>query len=239
MPDVSAADFETSRPNGKPIALSDDESHHIGRVRRLKSGDPSIIFNGRGESWAAEIAGAGKHVTANLLHARPPAPAPPARITLAVGLVKGDAMDHVVRDATALDVAEIIPMVTAHSVVPKRARGSEATARWHRLAVASAKQCGQLTLPVIAEVSDLAGVLHRDSSTKLMCVEPALGGAEVSAIASDSILILIGPEGGWAEEEVQAARAVGAHTITLGRLTLRAELAPLVAITKVWSALTA
>jgi 16S rRNA (uracil1498-N3)-methyltransferase len=239
MPDVSAADFETSRPSGGTIALPDDESHHIGRVMRLKSGDPIVIFNGRGASWDAEIAGSGKHVTAKIMHARPPAPLPTARLTLAIGLVKGDAMDNVVRDATALDVAEVIPMVTAHSVVPKRARGSEAIARWQRVAVASAKQCGQMTLPVIAGVTDLAGVLHRENATKLMCVEPALGGADVSAIASDSILILIGPEGGWAEEEIQAARAAGAHTITLGRLTLRAELAPVVAITKVWSALTA
>jgi 16S rRNA (uracil1498-N3)-methyltransferase len=74
-------------------------------------------------------------------------------------------------------------------------------------------------------------------STKLMCVEPALGGAHVSAIASDSILILIGPEGGWSEEEISAARAAGCHTITLGSLTLRAELAPVVAITTAWNSL--
>jgi 16S rRNA (uracil1498-N3)-methyltransferase len=232
----AAADFEASRPHGD-VALPDDESHHLGRVLRLKSGDPLVIFDGRGASWDAEIVAGGKHVTAKLLHARPPAPDPPARVTLAIGLLKGDAMDNVVRDATALGVAEIIPMATRHAVVPKRARGGEAIARWQRVAVASAKQCGQMTLPAIAAVTGLAEVLHRENATKLMCVEPALGGADVSAIASDSILILIGPEGGWAEEEIQAARAVGAHTITLGRLTLRAELAPVVAITRVFAAL--
>ena len=234
MSDV-AADFETSRPY---VTLSETESHHISRVLRLKAGDAIIIFNGRGQSWDAEIDAAGKRVSARLVKPRPSPPPAPARVTLAIGLLKGDAMDDVVRDATALGVAEIIPMATAHAVVPKRARGDDAVARWQRVAVASAKQCGQLFLPEIAAVTEVDHVLRRDISTKLLCVEPALGGAEVSAIASDSILILIGPEGGWSQEEVTAARAAGCHSITLGPLTLRAELAPIVAITRVWGVLT-
>ena len=216
------------------VALPESEGHHISRVMRLKSGDPIIIFNGRGQSWDAEIAESGKRgVTATVIQARPSQPPAPTRLTLAVGLLKGDSMDHVVRDATALGVAEIIPMVTAHAVVPKRARGDDAIARWHRVAVASAKQCGQVTLPVIADVTDMSAVLRRDISTKFLCVEPALGGTDVSAIASDSVLILIGPEGGWSNEERAAARVAGCHAITLGPLTLRAELAPVVAITTV------
>ncbi len=238
MPDVSvavAADFETSRPY--TLSLSEAESHHISRVMRLSAGDAIVIFNGVGASWNAEIENTGKRATATIISKRAPVPPPPARVTLAIGLLKGEAMDDVVRDATALGVVEIIPMVTKHAVVPKHARGDEAIARWHRVAVASAKQCGQTTLPVIADVTELSAVLRREISTKLLCVEPALGGAQVSAIASDSILILIGPEGGWSEEEIRVARAAGCHTITLGALTLRAELAPVVAITKVWSSL--
>jgi 16S rRNA (uracil1498-N3)-methyltransferase len=219
------------------VPLSETESHHISRVLRLKPGDPIIIFNGRGQSWDADLVDLGKHATARLIKPRPSPAAAPARVTLAIGLIKGDAMDDVVRDVTALGVAEIIPMITAHGVVPKRARGDEAIARWQRVAVASAKQCGQLFLPEISGVTDVAEVLRRDVGTKLMCVEPALGGAEVSAIASDSILILIGPEGGWSAEEVTAARAAGCHTITLGPLTLRAELAPVVAVTRVFASL--
>jgi 16S rRNA (uracil1498-N3)-methyltransferase len=223
---------------GTLIELPEQESHHITRVMRLGAGDAIIVFNGLGASWNAEIVTTGKRATATITTSRPPLPAPPARVTLAIGLLKGDAMDDVVRDATALGVAEIIPMVTKHAVVPKHARGHEAIARWQRVTVASAKQCGQTTLPLIADVTDMSGVLRREISTKLLCVEPSLGGAQVSAIASDSILILIGPEGGWSEEEIGVARAAGCHTITLGPLTLRAELAPLVAITKVWSSLT-
>jgi 16S rRNA (uracil1498-N3)-methyltransferase len=240
-PRVFVPDVTPPSATGGPhlVALSDTESHHLSRVMRLKPGDAIVIFNGLGQSWDAELTVLGKHAAARLIKPRPTPPAAPARVTLAVGLLKGDAMDSVVRDATALGVAEIIPMATAHAVVPKRARGDEAIARWQRVAVASAKQCGQLFLPEIAGVADLAGVLHRDIGTKLMCVEPALGGAEVSAIASDSILILIGPEGGWAEEEVTAARSAGCHTITLGPLTLRAELAPIVAVTRVLASLQA
>jgi 16S rRNA (uracil1498-N3)-methyltransferase len=219
------------------VALSETESHHLSRVMRLKPGDAIVIFDGRGRSWDAEIAAAGKHAAARIVRSRPLATPAPARIALAVGLLKGDAMDNVVRDATALGVAEIIPMSTSHTVVPKRARGDDAVARWERVAVASAKQCGQLFLPEIAPVTGFEQVLRRDISTKLLCVEPSLGGAAVSGIASDSILILIGPEGGWSDEEVAAARAAACHTITLGPLTLRAELAPVVAITRVFAAL--
>lgn len=218
--------------------LPDVEAHHIARVMRLTTGDPIIVFNGRGASWDAEIIAAGKRtVSARVTGRRPAAPPAPARLTLAVGLLKGDAMDDVVRDATALGVAEIVPMATAHAVVPKRARGADAITRWQRIAVASAKQCGQTWLPAITSVTDLQVVVGRSDSTKLMCVEPALGGAEVAAIASDAVTILIGPEGGWSVDEVAAARAAGCHLVTLGPLTLRAELAPVVAITRVWSAL--
>ena len=235
VPDVT---LPAAQAGVQIVTLPEQESHHISRVMRLKAGDAIIIFNGRGQSWDAEIVESGKHATARVTQPRLPLPPAPARVTLAIGLLKGDAMDDVVRDATALGVAEIIPMATKHAVVPKRARGDEAIARWQRVAVASAKQCGQTTLPVISDVTEMSDVLRRDISTKFMCVEPARGGSEVSAIASDSILLLTGPEGGWSTEELAAARAAGCHAITLGPLTLRAELAPVVAITRVWSALT-
>ena len=144
MPDVTVPVLTTTN-----VTLPETESHHISRVMRLKTGDAIIIFNGRGASWDAEILDSGKLVTATITRPRPPLPTPPARVTLAIGLLKGDAMDDVVRDATALGVAEIIPMATQHAVVPKRARGDDAIARWRRVAIASAKQCGQVTLPEI------------------------------------------------------------------------------------------
>lgn len=220
------------------VILPDDEAHHVARVLRLAAGDAVVIFNGRGGAWDATILESGKRGVAATITAARPAEAPAlARVTLAIGLLKGDAMDAVVRDATALGVAEIIPMATEHVAVPKRARGDEAIERWQRVAVASAKQCGRTTLPAIAGVTPLADVLARDIDTKILCVEPAVGGTGLSAIASDAILIVVGPEGGWSAGEIAAASAAGCHLITLGSLTLRAELAPVVAVTRVWAAL--
>jgi len=232
VPEISAPVSSSA-----PIALPENESHHLCRVLRVKRGDAIVIFDGRGSSWDAEIVDAGKRVTAKITTTRAGSHPRPARVSLAVGLLKGDAMDAVVRDATALGVREIVPMITAHAIVPKRARGEEAVERWRRVAVASAKQCGQLTLPAIGAVTDLKTVLARPDGTKLMCVEPALGGASLSAVAADGVLVLVGPEGGWSEEEVVRARAAHCHTVTLGPLTLRAELAPVVAVTTVWNAL--
>ena len=108
--------------------------------------------------------------------------------------------------------------------------------RWHRVAIASAKQCGRAVVPRI-EPPGAFEVLLDDTSIahKLLLVEPSasspsLDGNPIGDVAPASALILIGPEGGWAEEEVQRAIAAGFRPLSLGARTLRAESAPLAAL---------
>ena len=147
-------------------------------------------------------------------------------------------MDAVVRDATALGVVAIAPMETAHVTVPPRAwQSGAAVERWQRVAVASAKQCGRAVVPTVRPVTTLADVLRAGADTMWLCAEPIVAEGLTMNVErrGSSALVLVGPEGGWAEQEVQLALRAGAGFFNLGPRTLRAELAPIVALSSLWT----
>jgi 16S rRNA (uracil1498-N3)-methyltransferase len=227
---------------GATVRLSADEAHHLTRVLRFGVGDVVSVFDGGGREWSARVASTTRGATIVELGAQTtPAAEPPVRVTLAIGLLKGDQMDTVVRDATMLGAAAIVPMTSAHVVVHGRARQSAAAIeRWQRVAVASAKQCGRAVVPAISPVAafdDLLG--QRKTDVVLMCVEPARAAGAATAVAGSpptDALALIGPEGGWADREIGEAVYAGARLMHLGPRTLRAETAPTVALSALWSA---
>lgn len=228
--------------SGSAVQLSPDEAHHVTRVLRLEGGDPIVVFDGVGGEWDASVMTADKQgVFVQILGERAPIPEPALRVTLGVGLLKGNALDDVISDATALGVAEIVPMMTAHCVVPKRARGEEAIARWDRLAVAAAKQCGRSTLPLIRDTTPLIDLLRQPADLRMICLEPSFPGSEKLVIppTARTATLLVGPEGGWSSTEVATARLAGYVGFQLGPRVLRAELAPTVAISQLWALLNA
>ena len=119
-----------SQVTGRAVTLPVDEAHHVLHVLRLEGGDPVIVFDGRGGEWDGSVMSADKDgVIVQILDERTPVAEPTLKVTLAVGLLKGSNFDDIVRDATALGVTDIVPMQTAHCVVPKKARGEDAIAR--------------------------------------------------------------------------------------------------------------
>jgi 16S rRNA (uracil1498-N3)-methyltransferase len=221
------------------FSLPPDEAHHVARVLRLAAGDDIVVFDGRGGEWAARIGAVSKDGVAVELGApREPAPEPPVMVTLAVGLLKGDQMDTVVRDATALGATAVQPIVTAHVALPADARRARSSERWRRVAIAAARQCGRAVVPPIHDVARFETLLAESSFERLlMCTEPARGTAGVPPQDETPrrVLLLVGPEGGWSAAEVDLARSAGALPIGLGPRTLRAELAPAVALTALWT----
>ena len=159
-------------------------------------------------------------------------------LTLAVGVQKE--MDTIVREATALGVSAIVPLGTSHVALPARARGSAAAvARWARVAVASAKQCGRATVPEIRAVASLEVVLQawRDGPI-VMCVEPGRDRSPLEGGAGprpSRALVLVGPEGGWTDAEVTRVLHAGGRLMHLGPRTLRADLAPTVLLSALWT----
>jgi 16S rRNA (uracil1498-N3)-methyltransferase len=229
---------------GRPFTLPAEEARHLTRVLRLGAGARVLAFDGRGTEVVAEVREASR-ASVVLVAIEPSAAAPEqrVRIVLAQSVLKGDRMDAVVRDATMLGVAAIQPVVTQRTVVPfAAARHPRVHDRWRRVARASAKQCGRAVVPTIAPALDLPEALARssetrsglDSSLRLILVEPsALAEAtadRLPAEAPDSVVLFVGPEGGWAPDEIASATAQGVRLWLLGRLTLRADAVAVVAL---------
>jgi 16S rRNA (uracil1498-N3)-methyltransferase len=225
------------------VTLSPDEAHHVARVLRLDAGAPVVVFDGRGSEWDGTIAAAARGVVRiGALTPRPPAPEPPVVVTLAVALLKGDQMNAVVRDATVMGAAGIVPIASDHAARQPSPREDRERARWERVAIAAAKQCGRAVVPRIEPTSTLPAVLERDAALRVICVEPGRdtpprgGGHEQEhwPRVPDAVLC-IGPEGGWSEDELGRADRAGARRLNLGPRTLRAEAAPAVALTVLWT----
>lgn len=229
--------------DARQVTLPPGESLHLARVLRLHEGDPVELFDGRGTLRAGTVRRASPQgAVVDPGDVLPAAPEPPAAIVVAQALLKGDAMDAVVRDATVLGASEIWPMTTSRTNVPAKA-AQAAHERWERVAVAAAKQCGRAVLPRIAKVRPVGEVvtLTAETSQGLWLTEPTASTGTSTALAAPArdVCLAIGPEGGWTPEEVAAANAAGWHPWTLAPVTLRAEqmtLAALSVIRYVWDA---
>lgn len=221
------------------VTLPREESEHLTRVLRLGPGDTVSVFDGRGHEFLARVAAAsGRTVRVELISRVEPAAESQVSFTLAQAILKGDKMDDVVRDAVMLGVAAIQPVVTKRSEVTVAAllRGNRLE-RWRRVALASTKQSRRAVLPEIRTPLSFETYLDEPGSAlRLMWIEPEAG-TEVEGVGSlrgtpspSDVALLVGPEGGWTEQEWTAARARGFRLMTLGPRTLRADAVPVAAL---------
>jgi 16S rRNA (uracil1498-N3)-methyltransferase len=226
-------------PGDEAVTLPLDESEHLTRVLRLSVGDMVSVFDGRGHEYAARVVRADRReARVRVISRVEPAAEPGVPLTLAQAVLKGDKMDDIVRDAVMLGVSAVQPLVTMRSetTVAALTRGARIE-RWRRVALASVKQSGRAILPEIRHPLTLESYLNDPAAAMtLMLVEPgANADAEpISALRDQpaplDAAILIGPEGGWVEAEWTAARSRGARLVSLGPRTLRADAAPVAAV---------
>jgi 16S rRNA (uracil1498-N3)-methyltransferase len=216
-------------------------AHRVRAVMRLRAGDEIILFDGTGTDVRVRIASAtGRNVSVRLIERVPGPPESPVRIHLYQSITKGERFEWLIEKATELGVSRIIAIETARSVV-RPAREGQRPARWRRIAVEAAEQCGRSHVPGVEGPLSFADALASAPGVVLVPYESAGERASgiSAALASDidtlfalsEISILIGPEGGFEESEVEAAHAAGARVVTLGRRVLRSETAGLVALT--------
>ena len=221
------------------LTLAGDEALHLTRVLRLGPGAALRVFDGRGLERTAVVDAVRRgEVTLDLGDRVDAARELPFRLTLASAVLKGDAMDGIVRDATMLGVTAIQPVVTGRSEVPmaalERGRRHE---RWHRIAISSAKQCRRAVVPDIAQPAGFTAALNlARGRAVLVLIEPSapIVSSAVSVLdripTGDGVVVFVGPEGGWSEQELTEAAEAGARLVTLGDRTLRADAMALVAL---------
>jgi 16S rRNA (uracil1498-N3)-methyltransferase len=226
-------------PGDETVLLPREEGEHLTRVLRLGVGDTVAVFDGRGREFVARIASAVRRdVRVQLMSRVEPAAEPAVPLTLVQAALKGDKMDDVVRDAVMLGVAAIQPIVT------KRTETTVATLlkaarvdRWRRVALASVKQSRRAVLPDVRLPLTLDSFLEDPpAALRMMLVEPGAA-ADVDALSvlagaspPSEAAVLVGPEGGWTEQELAAAQSKAVRLLTLGHRTLRADAVPIAAI---------
>jgi 16S rRNA (uracil1498-N3)-methyltransferase len=226
-------------PDLATVTLSPEEARHLTRVLRLGAGAEVSVFDGRGTEFRAQVEVAVRETASLRLVERLPSPPSPAVQTVVVqAVLKGSSMDDAIRDATMMGAEAIEPVLTAHADVKASfVRRPETLERWRRVALAAVKQSRRATLPSISPPREFDEWLAAPSGAmKLLFVEPTV---QVGAMSLKSALeyhvparaeVLLGPEGGWAQGEVDAAIAIGCVPVTLGALTLRAESMPVAAL---------
>lgn len=205
-------------------ALSPPDHHHLARVRRLRDGDPVTVGDGAGRFRPARF-GDGLAIAGDIVSTPPPSPA----LTIGFALTKGDKPELVVQKLVEIGVDHIVPFVAARSIVrwddAKAARNVE---RWRAIAREAAAQAHRPHLATIQAVTTFADLASRPGAALAdMQGEPLDGDGPAT--------ILIGPEGGWTDEELGSV----SQRLDLGPHVLRAETAALVAGTLAVAARTA
>jgi 16S rRNA (uracil1498-N3)-methyltransferase len=224
-------------PAAGVVPLPPDEAAHLQRVLRLRPGAIVQVFDGGGQEWRAEVTSVTRRdATVHLLDRLEPVSEPAVAVTMVTAILKGEKMDAVIRDTVMLGAAAIRPLVTARTeVTPASLARRSRLERWHRIAVASAKQSGRATVPPILPWQTFDAYLSSDPDVdvRLMLVEPGAGvtARPLAAVAPPRrAAVLVGPEGGWTDSEIARALEAQVEPVRLGARTLRADSVPLVAL---------
>jgi len=236
----------------RPSTLSEDEANHAVRVLRLRDGDSVEAIDGQGHSTPAILRIQGGITRLELATGATPrieAANAIVPLVLEMAVLKGDAMEWVIEKAVELGVHALCPVLTAHTVVQIKNKGPEAfQERWQKIADQALKQCGRLERLRIAPPTELEQViLNHPASARVpryWCDEASVASAPElqqklgGALQYDEVRLLIGPEGGWSEEE-RGWLATSSEKVQLGPLILRAETAALYGVSLLTAALRA
>lgn len=219
------------------VVLAAEDHRYLTRVLRLGVGDQVVLFDGVGIEADAQIVRVGpRALELKVLERRAAPGADRPELTLIQALTKGDKLDLVVQKATELGVQRIIPVTSARSVPRLDAvRALGRRARWQKIAREAARQSARPDVPEVEPVTPLVTALGAapKEAFKVMLWEGARRNGLRSLLPDEkprAVVLVIGPEGGFSEEEVEAARHAGFNLAGLGPRILRTETAALVTL---------
>jgi 16S rRNA (uracil1498-N3)-methyltransferase len=204
------------------IHIADEEHCHL-TVARAKANEVIEIFDGKGAVWTAVVESIGKRQTIARVTQFRHAPDDRPQLILALALIRMQAFEWALEKIVEVGVTRIAPFAAERSNVAPGDRHD----RWLRIVIEAAKQSKQYCLPDLDPPATFDQVLSIPAASKILFAERE-GGPLKSALAGPPVLCLIGPEGGWTDRELSAARDKGFQAVSLGASILKAETAAVV-----------
>lgn len=220
---------------GELVDLEEGPSRHLGRVLRMQPGRELVLFNGRGGEFSARIHSLNKKtVTAEVGTYEPENRESPLNLELAIGLSRGERMDWVLQKATELGVSRISPLFTERTEVKLSGeRLEKKLEHWRQVLISACEQCQRNRLPILNPPGTLDNWLAQNDCHLSLVLHHRDSQSLPESQAPESLALLVGPEGGLSEEEIDRARSAGCRPLTLGPRVLRTETAPVAAISLV------
>lgn len=222
------------------MVIKDVDAKHISKVLRMQPGDKIQIVSDDGVTAIAEIVSLqADNVVVKCLEKLAESHEPSVKITLAQGLAKGEKMDFIIQKAVEMGASSIVPVAMEHSVVRlEGAKADKKVERWQKIAEAAAKQSKRDIIPQVQPVQTMQQMLaNNDLQYKIIAYECedrlGLKTALQSCDNLQELLLIIGPEGGISEFELELARKNGAVPVSLGKRILRAETAGVVVLSAI------
>jgi 16S rRNA (uracil1498-N3)-methyltransferase len=223
---------------GSKAFITDEDVKHLYKVLRLDVGDKISINDCHGSEYLGEISEINKkQVAVDLLEKLTINNESPVNIYLYQGLPKSSKMDLIVQKATELGVKEVTPVITERVVVKSELGEFKKVDRWNRIALEACKQCKRTLLPKINTPIEFEELLDKLKAMDLIVVpyenEDGYGIKNLIAKTNREIkelAVIIGPEGGFEQSEIDRFKDIGAHIVTLGPRILRTETAGFVCV---------
>jgi 16S rRNA (uracil1498-N3)-methyltransferase len=228
---------EAPLSEGALVALNKSQAHYLSTVLRLRSNDRLLVFNGRDGEWGAAIEVQRRAAALNV-GAKTRAQTEPTDLHYLFAPLKSARLDYMVQKAVEMGASRLQPVLTRHGQVARIN-----TLRMRSNAIEAAEQCGILTLPEIVEPAALAGAIGDDRGrTVIFCDEDAEIASPVAALgmvpSGSPLSILVGPEGGFADDERSALlKLPNVVRLALGPRILRADTAAVAALALVQAVL--
>jgi len=204
------------------IRIGGEEHRHLS-VARIETGERLEIFDGNGGVWTAVVEAIAKRETVARVEAFRRVEQDGLELILALAMIRAAAFELAIEKAVEVGVTRIAPFTAARSNVASGNRRE----RWTRILIEAAKQSKHYYLPSLDDVVSFDQALSIPAASKILFAERN-GGQLKSALAGSPVLYLIGPEGGWTDRELNAARSAGFHAVSLGEAILKAETAAIV-----------
>ncbi|HGT4385552.1 16S rRNA (uracil(1498)-N(3))-methyltransferase [Neisseria meningitidis] len=218
---------------GQTVALPDNIVRHL-NVLRVRPNENITLFDGKGKAHAARLTVLEKRrAEAEILHEDTTDNESPLNITLIQSISSGDRMDFTLQKSVELGVTAIQPVISERCIVRLDGeRAAKRLARWQEIVISACEQSGRNTVPPVLPIIGYREALDKmpSESTKLiMSINRARKLGDIHH-PSGAIVFMVGPEGGWTEQEEQQAFDAGFQAVTLGKRILRTETAALAAL---------